>query len=152
MMSYHIPCDMILWLWTFWYYNTIEIVYLTYIFSVLSPGPSTVSGTQKALNNILLIYADVYVNICACAFPVYEYVHINTLVLVYIFMFLHVKRCIHMYSSMDACIVLGTWVYSSTWYTCVYLCAHACVYALFRPLSGSSDLLEAAGSRAPSSL
>lgn len=150
MISYHIPCDMILWLWTFWYYNTIEIVYLTYIFSVISPGPSTVSGTQKALKNILLIYADVYVYICACAFTVYEYVHINTRV--YILMFLHVNRCVHMYSSMDTCIVLGTWVYSFTWYTCVYLCARACVYTLFWPLSDSSDLLEAAGSRAPSSL
>ena len=72
----------------------------------LSPGPSTVSGTQKALKNILLIYADVYVYICACAFTVYEYVHINTRV--YILMFLHVNRCVHMYSSMDTCIVLGT--------------------------------------------
>lgn len=145
MISCHIPCDMILWLWTFWYYNTTEIVCLTYTFSVISPGPSTVSGTQKAVKNILLIYADVYVYICTCAFTVYEYVYINTFV--HVFMFLQVNRCIHMYSSMDTCI--QCWVpecIHSHEYTC------ACVYTLFWPLSDSSDLLEAARSRALSPL
>lgn len=79
--------------------------------------------------NILLIYADMYVYICAGAFTVYEYVYINTFVLVYIFMLLHVNRCIYMYSSMDICIQF--WVLEcihSHKYTCVYLCACTCVY------------------------
>ena len=63
--------------------------------------------------------------------------------------------CIHIYASMDTYIQF--WVCSlecihSHEYMCIFVCVCVCVCVLFWPLSDSSDLLEAAGSRAPSPL